>query len=155
MVTLNKIFDPINENDMKSDKINLTLIFAALKDHRLHVRTTAADCINECIRMISQREHFFFVQRKNQPNYLDMIYTQVHTALFDTKDTDVNYQQSTLSILSELIQVKGSSSNNQSNEDNNVNIIMKNEKVIINKILSLIENSKAMQVKKQCIELLP
>lgn len=104
MITLNKVFDPIDENDPNKENINLTLIFAALKDHRLHVRTTAADCINECIRMISQRETLFLSQRKDQQlTYLDLIYTQVQTALFDTKDTDVNYQQSTLSILSELI----------------------------------------------------
>lgn len=78
MITLNKVFDPIDESDGDPDKINLTLIFAALKDHRLHVRTTAADCINECIRMISQRETLFLSQRKDQQlTYLDLIYTQV------------------------------------------------------------------------------
>jgi hypothetical protein len=61
MITLNKVFDPIDENNKNGDNENivLTLIFGALKDHRLHVRTTAADCINECIRMISQRETLF------------------------------------------------------------------------------------------------
>lgn len=56
MITLNKVFDPIEESNKNGDNkenIVLTLIFGALKDHRLHVRTTAADCINECIRMIS------------------------------------------------------------------------------------------------------
>ena len=37
----------------------------------------------------------------------------------------------------------------------NKNIIMVNEQNIINKILKLIDESKAIQVKKQCIELLP
>ena len=93
MITLNKVFDPIDENDPNKENINLTLIFGALKDHRLHVRTTAADCINECIRMISQRETLFLSQRKDQQlTYLDLIYKEVQTALFETKDTDVNYQ---------------------------------------------------------------
>lgn len=39
--------------------------------------------------------------------------------------------------------------------NNNKNIIMLNEQTIINKILKLIDESKAIQVKKQCVELLP
>jgi len=105
IITFNKLFDK---------QQNFKLIFYALKDHRLHVRTTAADCINECIRIISAREY----QNDQKRNYLDLIYTQVSQALFDTHDTDVFYQQSTLSILSELIQVKsGGSSMSKSNKN--------------------------------------
>ena len=113
------------------------------------MRTTAADCINECIRMISARDY----QNEQKRKYLDQIYQQVSKVIFDTHETtDVNYQQSTLSILSELIQLKGGSSGfGKSNK----NVILANEQAIINKILHLIEQSKAMQVKKQCVELLP
>jgi hypothetical protein len=77
----------------------------------------------------------------------------VSRALFDANDTtDVNYQQSTLSILSELIQVKGGGSGGGKN---NKNLVMQNEHAIIQKILMLIDQSKAMQVKKQCVELVP
>jgi len=78
IITFNKLFDK---------QQNFKLIFSALKDHRLHVRTTAADCINECIRMISARDY----QNDQKRKYLDLIYAQVSLALFDTNDTDVNY----------------------------------------------------------------
>ena len=140
LITFNKLFDK---------QYNFIQIFDALGDHRLDVRTTAADCINECIRMISARDY----QNDQKRKYLDQIYRQVSRALFDTNDsTDPNYQQSTLSILSELIQVKGGGSGIGKN---NKNIIQQNELVIIQKILMLIEQSKAVQVKKQCVELVP
>jgi hypothetical protein len=52
-------------------------------------------------------------------------------------DTDANYQQSALSILSELIQVKPAGKNGKGQDNNK----------IIFEILRLIENSQAM-VKK-------
>jgi hypothetical protein len=50
--------------------------------------------------MINARDY----QNDQKRDYLDLIYKEVSQALFI--DTDVNYQQSALSILSELIQVK-------------------------------------------------
>jgi hypothetical protein len=76
IITFNKLFD---------GKKNFKLIFYALKDHRLHVRTTAAECINECIRMINARDY----QNDQKRDYLDLIYKEVSQALFI--DTDVNY----------------------------------------------------------------
>jgi len=85
IITFNKLFDkPLNDS-MKS---GFNSIFDALKDHRLHVRTTAADCINECIRMISLRDYSNDQKRK----YLDLIYNEVSMALFDTHNADANYQ---------------------------------------------------------------
>ena len=50
--------------------------------------------------MINARDY----QNDQKRDYLDLIYKEVQQALF--VDTDANYQQSALSILSELIQVK-------------------------------------------------
>ena len=50
--------------------------------------------------MINARDY----QNDQKRDYLDLIYKEVSQALFI--DTDVNYQQSALSILSELIQAK-------------------------------------------------
>ena len=69
------------------------------------MRNTAADCINECIRMINARDY----QNDQKRDYLDLIYKEVSLALF-IDNSDVNHQQSALSILSELIQVKSGSS---------------------------------------------
>lgn len=90
IITFNKLFD--NKN------YAYKLIFLALKDHRPFVRNTAADCINECIRMINARDY----QNDQKRDYLDLIYTEVSRALF-VDNSDVNHQQSALSILSELI----------------------------------------------------
>ena len=84
------------------------MVFQALKDHRAFVRTTAAECINECIRMINARDY----QNDRKKDYLEQIYNEVSKALQidssnnSTSMTDINYQQSNLSILAELIQVK-------------------------------------------------
>jgi predicted nucleic acid-binding protein len=78
IITFNKLFDK---------QENYKLIFLALKDQRLHVRTTAADCINECIRMISFRD--YHDDQKNK--YLDLIYKEVELALFNPQETDINY----------------------------------------------------------------
>lgn len=69
------------------------------------MRTTAAECINECIRMINAREY----QSDRKKDYLEQIYNEVSKALQidssnnSTSMTDINYQQSNLSILAELI----------------------------------------------------
>jgi hypothetical protein len=47
IITFNKMFD---------QNKHFKAIFLVLSDQRLHVRTTAADCINEFIRMISVRD---------------------------------------------------------------------------------------------------
>ena len=62
------------------------------------MRNTAADYINECIRMINARDY----QNDQKRDYLDLIYKEVSLALF-IDNSDVNHQQSALSILSELI----------------------------------------------------
>jgi hypothetical protein len=41
VMTFSKLFD---------SKKYFKHIFHALKDHRVHVRTTAAECLNECIK---------------------------------------------------------------------------------------------------------
>ena len=48
IITFNKLF--------AADK-KFLWIFETLRDHRPHVRTTAAQCINECVRMISERDY--------------------------------------------------------------------------------------------------
>ena len=88
--------------------------------------------------MINARDY----QNDQKRDYLDLIYTEVQRALF--VDSDVYFQQSALSILSELIQVKPGGKNGKGQDNNK----------IIFEILRLIENSQAM-VKKQCVELLP
>ena len=77
IITFNKLFD--NKNNYK-------LIFQALKDHRPFVRNTAADCINECIRMINARDHHNDQRRGN----LNLIYDEVSLAL-PIDQNDVNY----------------------------------------------------------------
>ena len=97
LITFNKLFD---------NKKHFKLIFNALQDHRGYVRSTAAECINECIKMINARDSHKNDQRRD---YLTMIYNEVHPVLFLDNHKDVNYQQSALSILSELIQVRPAS----------------------------------------------
>lgn len=116
IITFNKLFD---------SKKHFRLIFFTLKDKREKVRTTAADCIKECIRMINARDY----QNDQKRDYLDLIYTEVQRALF--VDSDVYFQQSALSILSELIQVKPGGKNGKGQDNNK----------IIFEILRLIENS--------------
>jgi hypothetical protein len=70
IITFNKLFDKQQHPDEKQTQ-HFNLLFHALRDHRLHVRTTAADCINECIRMISARDY----QNDHKRKYLDLIYT--------------------------------------------------------------------------------
>lgn len=48
IVTFNRIFDQSR---------NVELIFDTLKDHRIYVRQTAADCINACISLINKRDY--------------------------------------------------------------------------------------------------
>ena len=79
--------------------------YSIFRDHRPFVRNTAAECINECIRLINARDY----QNDQKRDYLDLIYKEVSAALF-IDNSDVNHQQSALSILSELIQVKSGSS---------------------------------------------
>jgi hypothetical protein len=76
IITFNKLFD---------SKKHFRLIFFTLKDKREKVRTTAADCIKECIRMINARDY----QNDQKRDYLDLIYTEVQRALF--VDSDVYF----------------------------------------------------------------
>jgi hypothetical protein len=64
IITFNKLFD---------SKKHFRLIFFTLKDKREKVRTTAADCIKECIRMINARDY----QNDQKRDYLDLIYKEV------------------------------------------------------------------------------
>jgi len=98
IVTFNRIFD---------QNRNVELIFDALKDHRIHVRQTAADCINACISLINKRDY----SNEQKKMYLNVIYGQIQQALY--ADSDANYQQSALSILSELIQIKSGGGSSQ------------------------------------------
>lgn len=58
IITFNKLFD----ND------SYKCIFAAFKDPRVTVRDTAAECINICLSLISERES------KSKRNLLELIY---------------------------------------------------------------------------------
>jgi len=49
IITLNKLFDNDHNDSYKC-------IFAAFKDPRANVRDTAAECINICLNLISERE---------------------------------------------------------------------------------------------------
>ena len=64
IITFNKLVDPTN---------NIALIFEALKDHREYVRTTAADCINECISLVNRREYNNQIKRQ----FAQFIYQEV------------------------------------------------------------------------------
>lgn len=138
IVTFNKLFDTSK---------NISLIFEAMKDQRPHVRTTAADCINECISLINRREYNNELKKK----YTSIIYAEVRKAL--DQEQDVNYLQSALSIIGELIQIKsGSHSAAQSQ-----NVIIQSEGKLIEKILKLISENKSslIGVRRQCVQLLP
>lgn len=54
IVTFNRIFD---QNGRDRREGNVELIFDTLKDHRLYVRQTAAECINACISLINKRDY--------------------------------------------------------------------------------------------------
>lgn len=64
IVTFNRIFDHTR---------NVELIFDTLKDHRIFVRQTAADCINACISLINKRDY----SNEQKKNYLDTIYGEI------------------------------------------------------------------------------
>jgi len=95
VITFNKLFD---------NKKSFKLIFHALKDNRIHVRSTAAECINECIKMINARYKNMLSPAYSGRNigsirdydqrrdYLTLIYSEVSTALFVENNSDVNYQ---------------------------------------------------------------
>jgi FKBP12-rapamycin complex-associated protein len=73
IITFNKLFD--NETSYKC-------IFAAFRDPRVAVRDTAAECINLCLNLISERES------KSKQNFLLLIYNEIKLAF---EDQDSNY----------------------------------------------------------------
>jgi len=89
IITFNKLFD----ND------SYKCIFAAFRDPRLTVRDTAAECINICLNLISERES------KSKRNLLVLIYSEVKLAF---RDEDPNYQHSALTVLTSILSSKGS-----------------------------------------------
>ena len=91
IITFNKLFD----ND------SYKCIFAAFRDQRVSVRDTAADCINICLNLISERES------KSKRNLLMLIYHEIKLAF---QDEDPNYQHSALTVLSAILSSKGSGS---------------------------------------------
>ena len=74
IVTFNKLFD-IN-NSYKH-------IFTAFRDHRVNVRDTAAECINVCLNLISERE-----SKKSKQGLLRLIYEEIEVAF---NDSDPNF----------------------------------------------------------------
>lgn len=89
-MTFNKLF----END------SYRCIFAAFRDQRVSVRDTAADCINICLNLISERES------KSQQNLVYLIYEEIKLAF---NDPDPYYQHSCLTVLSAILSNKGTS----------------------------------------------
>jgi serine/threonine-protein kinase mTOR len=89
IITFNKLFD----ND------SYKCIFAAFRDPRVTVRDTAAECINICLSLISERES------KSKRNLLKLIYDEIKLAF---EDEDPNYQHSALTVLMAILQSKGS-----------------------------------------------
>jgi len=88
IITFNKLFD--NES--------YKCIFSAFRDPRVAVRDTAAECINICLNLISERES------KSKDNLLILIYREIKLAF---EDQDPNYQYSALTVLSALLSSKG------------------------------------------------
>jgi hypothetical protein len=74
VITFNKLFDGNYYQ----------LIFMACRDHRENVRMTAAECINHCIKQLTDRS-----QRKGHENQTRLIYDEVEKAL--KSDGDVNF----------------------------------------------------------------
>ena len=62
------------------------------------MRDTAAECINLCLNLISERES------KSKHNLLQLIYHEIRTG-FD--DPDPNYQHSCLAVLTAILSSKG------------------------------------------------
>jgi len=89
IITFNKLFD--------GDAYRR--VFDACRDHRENVRMTAAECINHCIRQITERN-----TRKGHSNQTKLIYDEVENAL--KSDSDPFYQHSALSILVAIIQAR-------------------------------------------------
>ena len=65
------------------------------------MRDTAAECINICINLISERES------ASKQGFLNLIYEEVKKAF---SDNDPNYQHSALTVLSALLSSKGTAS---------------------------------------------
>lgn len=86
IVTFNKLFDGSNYYKQ---------IFSAFRDHRVIVRDTAAECINVCLSLISERE-----SKQSKQSLLKLIYEEVEKAF---SDNDPNYQYSSLAVLSALL----------------------------------------------------
>lgn len=129
IITFNKLFDGVAYK----------LVFAACKDHRENVRMTAAECINYCIRQITERS-----QRKGHQNQTQLIYAEVEQAL-NPELNDPFYQHSALSILGAIIQAR----------DINKEIIKNRGSFIINRVMELLRTSKSNLVRKKCVELIP
>jgi serine/threonine-protein kinase mTOR len=88
IITFNKLFD----ND------SYKCLFLTFRDPRVAVRDTAAECINICLNLISERES------KSKKNLLPLIYNEIKLA-FD--DQDANYQHSCLTVLTAILSSKG------------------------------------------------
>lgn len=68
------------------------------RDSRVTVRDTAAECINICLSLISERES------KSKQGLLQRIYDEVKMAF---TENDPNYQHSAMTVLSALVSSKG------------------------------------------------
>lgn len=65
------------------------------------MRDTAAECINICLNLISERES------ASKQGFLSLIYEEVKRA-FTSNENDPNYQYSAMTVLAALLSTKGS-----------------------------------------------